>query len=187
MAQFDFILNEEDQLGLIEYLLGAGAELVPSLAYESPTWRPVTTAVELCRLISDRKLTGPVAVAWSEYRRYPYAFGEIRRDDGTKFFLKQGQGGPYLDFGTCKTVHRKDRVVLTPGFIGYFANYWIEELGAEIPLCPELKERYAAIRAYVRSIARRGRAGCRTYLVGHGACAALKSGCEAAVGSLTFS
>ena len=66
--------------------------------------------------------------------------------------------------------------IITSGFIAYYKSYIVEELGKEVPVCAELKEKYRATTAYLRKKTTRFKAGSRDYWIGGEAEDFLKTG-----------
>jgi len=86
-----------------------------------------------------------------------------------------------MEFLTCRELVDEGRRIITSGDVSYYPKYWIGQLGEEIPVCAEIKEKYKAITKYIRGFSTKVRAGVRTYWVGEGALRKLRSGSETVI------
>lgn len=185
MAEFDFILAPQDQLQFISFLLETGAVLVPYLAYPSPQYVTITDPVSAQALIQKGDMYGPIFVSWHEYTTFSYTYHEIEKEGAPRYFLRQREGGPYMDFSTCRMLEYEGADLITSGSVAYYRTYWVEEKGRELCVCDALKKRYEAVTAYLRSNCRRLVAGTnRAYWVGIATQVLLRQGTKAAVQGL---
>jgi len=166
MAEFDFILGQEDQIALIQYFLDTGAEFIPYFAYESPEYIVINDPRELNAIAQKGILFGPVFIIWKNISNYHFVFYESKRKEGIRFFLGQKEGGPYMDTVLCEIIQRDGKTYITNGFISYYPEFWIEELDAMIPVPQEIKDHYKAATSFLRKLCTRARQGRRIYWIG---------------------
>ncbi|MEW6349325.1 MAG: hypothetical protein AB1646_09705 [Thermodesulfobacteriota bacterium] len=186
MAEFDFILGEHEQLLILDHLIKDGATIVPFLAYERPVWQEIKDSSEAARIIRDRLDYGPFFVSWADQNPYPYEFTAIPRPEGLRYFLGQKQGGPYMGFLASRVVQRDQEQLLTTGFIAYYARYWIDSIGGEIPVSEQLKLKYKMLVKSIKKIATRTHAGIRVYWIGEEAMQLFRSGYSSSIQGLSL-
>ncbi|MEW6536899.1 MAG: hypothetical protein AB1454_14910 [Candidatus Auribacterota bacterium] len=176
MAEFDFILSEEEQLTLIDFFFKTGARIVPDLMYIVPQVDVLNNTEEIVEIINNLKSCGPFCLTWDNYQTYPYAISRVDREEGTRYYLEQRYGGPYLKFFECRFLQRADKIRLTTGFIGHYPSYYIDDQFTEVSVPPELKERYKEITKFIRKMTKPAKGSTRKYWIGKEALKAVKSG-----------
>ena len=168
MAELDFILINNEQAKLIDYLLELKAMFIPSLDYERPEFLELINREEIEKTINSLDLNGPIFLLWENISRYPLEFDSITKEGKKIYYLMQRYGGPYIDFGPCKIfVEGKDKFI-TSGSIGHYAKYWIEELDDNIKVSEEIKSKYKEITKFIKTMTKRvkSKSGIRYYWVG---------------------
>jgi len=176
MAAFNFILDNEDQIRLINFLLEDGAVLVPDLFYKKKRYQVIKNAQEQIDLERNLKTKGPTFVSWNCYDQYPYIFHSIKRDEGLRYSLTSKSGGPYIELLLCGENKKEYGYLLTTGFVAHYSCYWIDELDENIPMCQPLKEKYKEVVKFIKKGSKKLKAGRRVYWVGEKAFKGLVSG-----------
>lgn len=152
MAEFDFILNSEDQRRLVEFVVNCEVEFVPALGYSKPAYDILTSVDDIIDLTFSRKLRGPFFILSKDFSKYPLKMGSFEKEGKNIYFIYQRHGGPYLDFSPSFQRMYLDPPILTAGSIGYYPKYWIDDLRREVKTPNELKKLYLKITSFIKSI-----------------------------------
>ncbi len=171
MAEIDFIFGIQDQRSLITFLFESGAHIVANIRYTACEPIALKSYEDISESMSSDRFVGPLFVSWDNYPSFPYQFDRLGEGNESLFWLRQRAGGPYLNFSPCRHhVLENGTISVTSGSIGYYPNYWIEDLGQDIKVHDGLKSHFRSVSKFIRNQSYRSKMINRTYWVGRHTC-----------------
>jgi hypothetical protein len=150
MAEFDFIMTDDEQCRIFDFVIKHGAKLIPSLWYTEPKYDIINDPDKLLQL--RRQMSGPIFIVWDDIFKYPLEFTRVTKKDGVFYFLNQKHGGPYLDYLPSRRLERDSGIQLISGFVAYYTKYIVSPLGSTVDIPQSLKKKYREICGQIQSL-----------------------------------
>jgi len=142
MAETDFILTEQEQANLIEFLLSKSTIFVPCFRYLTKKIQRITVPEDVLAVIASNKLEGPLVILSKEFSIHPLVTKKLDWQGETRYFIEHRYGGPYLEMLPSCYLSDRNPPLLTSGFIAYYKSYYIGPHQVEIEPSAELRSLY---------------------------------------------
>jgi hypothetical protein len=164
MPEVGFFLARDDEIRLVRRMLDLGCTMAVDRQYPTPEYKTLKSLVEYLEL--RQKGERLFFLLSSAYGRSPLAMDRI--DEGPnegKYFIKQRDGGPTIDF-FCPLPFEKDGTTYIPsGMLGYYPTFWNTLTNRNEKTPAELKRLFSALSRELRDGAVRIDTGKRRYWV----------------------
>jgi hypothetical protein len=98
MPETDFLLGSADQTALFRLLLEAGATLIPALRYTSENYLSLSSLDAIEQIVDSGELAGPFYVLPNGNASHPLDVFSLQWQGETRYFIRDGYGGPILTF-----------------------------------------------------------------------------------------
>jgi hypothetical protein len=155
MPEMEFYASPEDEIRIVEFILGMGLRLVPHICWPTDRYDELTTMAEY---ENARELTRQFSAVgeYPEVRLETYWL-DARRGRG--YFIRQRNGGPTMDFLSPLINPAANAGVLVAGSISYYPTYWNAEADEMLTPPDSLKRKYRLVCAEIRRHGRAVRVG----------------------------
>jgi hypothetical protein len=173
MAEMNLYFAKKDEDEFVRFVLESGAEMVPSVHYETPQYVVITSEKLFQRY---RRRTQLFFILKQTYLRCALELASFEKKGKRIYYVSQRNAGPTIDYLKSVLFCESRRLHIGMGSISHHPTYWnpIAEAMEKPP--KELLDFYKSLQNYVKREAVKIKAATATYWVGKCAVEAVKRG-----------
>jgi hypothetical protein len=149
VAEIEFILGNDKQSELIDFLIEKDLIFIPGLHYTKPQYKILNSREEIISVIKSDILTGPIFLRRKVHDIYDFQFGHFTKNEKNIFYIEQRMGAPCLDFLPSVIRENFDPPLIISGFISYYSSYFIDDNYTEIKAPEWIKTIYKDVNKFL--------------------------------------
>ncbi|MFD2938501.1 hypothetical protein [Flavobacterium notoginsengisoli] len=149
MAQFEFYINDNDRIKLVNFILSKRTNIIPDLLYESKKYRILEDTEDFNNCMKNRDIR--YFLLDSSYASEDLNFLEVLIENKTKYKISQRVGGPYLDL-VFYLGHAEDSTIpYKRSELDFYSKFIHLNSTDEFKASVELKAYYSQIVKFIKS------------------------------------
>ncbi len=152
MAQFNFYINDNDRIKLIDFILSKRTKIIPDLLYESKKYRILEDVEDFNECMKNKDIR--YFLLDYIYTSEDLDFLEIVIKNNTRYKISQRVGGPYLDLVFYLGYAEDSTIPYKRSELDFYSRFIHLNSTDEFKAPLELKDYCSEIVKFVKSMCR---------------------------------